>query len=159
MRKALLALLFVTSIIFFPAGAARADAVVGEPAGAFVATTRDGKSFDLSALRGKVVILNFWATWCPACRDEMPALEAVWRQHSKEGLEMLAVSDDGCGMDQAMLTHIFEPFYSTKQNASGIGLGLAIVHGIMQTHKGKIQVKSEPGMGTTFLITLPLIRT
>jgi two-component system NtrC family sensor kinase len=69
------------------------------------------------------------------------------------------IIDNGAGIPADDIPHIFEPFYSTKQNASGIGLGLAIVHGIMQTHKGKIQVKSEPGMGTTFLITLPLIRT
>lgn len=68
------------------------------------------------------------------------------------------ISDNGSGIPADDIPHIFEPFFSTKQNASGIGLGLAIVHGIMQAHKGRIQVKSEPGMGTTFSITLPLIR-
>jgi len=73
---------------------ARADAGIGEPAPAFVAKTLDGKAFDLSAQKGKVVILNFWATWCPPCRWEMPALEAVWREHRTKGLEVLAVSAD-----------------------------------------------------------------
>ena len=68
------------------------------------------------------------------------------------------IIDNGIGISADDIPHIFEPFFSTKQNASGIGLGLAIVHGIMQSHNGKIQVKSEPSQGTTFSITLPLIR-
>jgi two-component system NtrC family sensor kinase len=68
------------------------------------------------------------------------------------------IIDNGIGISADDIPHIFEPFFSTKQNASGIGLGLAIVHGIMHSHNGKIQVKSEPGQGTTFSITLPLIR-
>lgn len=69
------------------------------------------------------------------------------------------ITDNGQGIDPADIPHIFEPFFSTKTNVSGIGLGLAIVHGIIQNHKGKIQVKSEPGNGTSFCITLPLIKT
>jgi len=68
------------------------------------------------------------------------------------------ISDNGLGIAAADLPHIFEPFFSTKRNASGIGLGLAIVHGIIQSHKGKIDVRSEQGKGTTISITLPLIR-
>lgn len=68
------------------------------------------------------------------------------------------IVDNGIGISVDDIPHIFEPFFSTKHNASGIGLGLAIVHGIMQSHNGKIQVKSEPAQGTTFSITLPLIK-
>ncbi|NTW24880.1 MAG: HAMP domain-containing histidine kinase, partial [Lentimicrobium sp.] len=64
----------------------------------------------------------------------------------------------GIGISSDDIPHIFEPFFSTKQEAHGIGLGLSIAHGIVQSHKGKIQVKSEPGIGTTFSVTLPLIR-
>ena len=67
------------------------------------------------------------------------------------------IIDNGIGITEENLQHIFEPFFSTKQSASGIGLGLAIVHGIMQSHKGRIQVFSNAGKGTTFAITLPLI--
>lgn len=70
----------------------------------------------------------------------------------------LDISDNGIGISTEDLPHIFEPFFSTKQKAHGIGLGLPIVHGIIQSHKGKIKVKSEPGQGTTISITLPLIR-
>lgn len=69
------------------------------------------------------------------------------------------ISDNGVGISAEDFPHIFEPFFSTKHNASGIGLGLSIVHGIVQNHKGKIQVRSEPGKGTTITVTLPLQKT
>jgi len=69
----------------------------------------------------------------------------------------IEIVDNGVGISEEDLPHIFEPFYSSKHDASGIGMGLAIVHGIVKTHKGKIQVQSEAGNGTTISITLPLI--
>ena len=70
----------------------------------------------------------------------------------------IEITDNGIGIGEEDISHIFEPFFSTKQNASGIGLGLAIVHGIVQNHKGKTDVKSIQGKGTTISITLPLIK-
>lgn len=67
-------------------------------------------------------------------------------------------TDNGLGISEEDLPHIFEPFFSTKQDASGIGLGLAIVHGIVQSHNGKIQVRSEIGNGTTISVVLPLVK-
>jgi two-component system NtrC family sensor kinase len=69
----------------------------------------------------------------------------------------LEITDNGIGISEDDLPHIFEPFYSSKQETSRIGLGLSIVHGIMQSHKARIQVNSEPGKGTAILITFPLI--
>jgi two-component system NtrC family sensor kinase len=69
----------------------------------------------------------------------------------------IEVIDNGIGISEEDIPHIFEPFFSTKQDASGIGLGLPIVHGIIQNHKGKIQVKSDSGKGTSVSIILPLI--
>lgn len=71
---------------------------------------------------------------------------------------VVEISDNGVGIAAEDIPHIFEPFFSTKQSASGIGLGLAIVHGIVQSHKGKVEVRSAPGKGTTISITLPVIR-
>jgi two-component system NtrC family sensor kinase len=68
------------------------------------------------------------------------------------------IADNGIGIPKENQQHIFEPFFSTKQGTSGIGLGLSIVHGIVQSHKGKIQVFSEPGNGATFSVTLPLVK-
>jgi two-component system NtrC family sensor kinase len=70
----------------------------------------------------------------------------------------IEISDNGIGIPADDISHIFEPFFSTKQDTSGIGLGLAIVHGIVKSHNGKIEVKSEMGKGTTISIILPLIR-
>ncbi|HSH18889.1 MAG TPA: ATP-binding protein, partial [Draconibacterium sp.] len=66
-------------------------------------------------------------------------------------------TDNGVGIAPDDIPHIFEPFFSTKEKSSGIGLGLSIVHGLVQSHKGKIDVKSERGIETTFAISLPLI--
>lgn len=67
------------------------------------------------------------------------------------------IVDNGVGIAAEDISRIFQPFYSAKQRASGIGLGLAIVHGIVQSHKGKIEVVSEPGKGTTMSVLFHLI--
>lgn len=67
----------------------------------------------------------------------------------------LSVKDDGIGMDDQLIAHIFEPFYSTKKTGKGTGLGLSVVHGIISQHGGWIDVDSSPGKGSIFRIYLP----
>lgn len=67
----------------------------------------------------------------------------------------VTVSDTGVGIAEEAIGHIFEPFFSTKDKESGVGLGLAVVYGIVRGHNGSIDVASEPGKGATFTVRLP----
>ena len=67
----------------------------------------------------------------------------------------LTVADTGQGIDLEERARIFEPFYTTKKEGKGVGLGLSMVYGIIREHQGTIDVDSEPGKGSQFRLTLP----
>jgi signal transduction histidine kinase len=92
--------------------------------------------------------------------DAMPDGGTLWledqlaRTDDKTEIEV-RVRDDGTGIAPDVLPHIFEPFMTTKEHGRGTGLGLAIARGIMERHNGRIEVETEFGRGTTFILTLP----
>lgn len=69
---------------------------------------------------------------------------------------LLQVSDTGCGITPENMRKLFTPFFTTKREVKGVGLGLAVSYGIIQRHKGKIEVRSKVGEGTTFVVRLPV---
>ena len=95
MRAALLALALLSVILaLIPDSYVTAAGDVGQPAPALVAQELSGRTFDLATQRGKVVVINFWATWCPPCRKEMPVLDAFYRKYHAQGIEMIGMSVD-----------------------------------------------------------------
>jgi two-component system NtrC family sensor kinase len=73
-----------------------------------------------------------------------------------EDTVQLSVTDSGAGIEAELLPRIFDPFFTTKEEGKGVGLGLAVVYGIVQAHGGDIEVESTPGKGTRFRVVLPL---
>ena len=96
-RRQVLGLSLATVAAAALPGAARAAHLVrawpeGKAAPAFALTDMDGKAWSLAALKGRPVMLNFWASWCEPCRSEMPSLELVATRHERAGLVVLAVN-------------------------------------------------------------------
>jgi PAS domain S-box-containing protein len=86
----------------------------------------------------------------------MDARQADVGVRLKPGLYVrMTIGDTGCGMERSVQDRIFEPFFTTKAPGEGTGLGLSVVHGIMQSHEGAIAVQSQPGQGTQFHLYFP----
>ncbi|MHB8812558.1 MAG: TlpA family protein disulfide reductase [Steroidobacteraceae bacterium] len=92
--RASLAFAAAVVMIGAPALTRAAPPAVGQPAPPLVVPQLDGREFDLASLRGKVVLVNVWATWCSPCRVEMPTLNAFYRRYRSRGLDVLGLSID-----------------------------------------------------------------
>jgi cytochrome c biogenesis protein CcmG, thiol:disulfide interchange protein DsbE len=108
----------------------------GDPVPAIVVTTLDGDPIDLEALRGEVVLVNFWATWCSSCRMEMPGMERVYESRRDRGFRMVSISTDRGGET------VVRPFLESR----GITFPVALDRGAGQAFGG---VRSLP---TSYLI-------
>ncbi|MCA9499563.1 MAG: PAS domain S-box protein [Nitrospira sp.] len=99
------------------------------------------------------VFLNLILNACQAMGDGGTLSLAL---HPTDDTVEVTVQDTGSGIPQEQLAKIFDPFFSTKAVGEGTGLGLTVVHGILQEHQGDIRVTSVPGQGTTFIVSLPI---
>jgi two-component system, NtrC family, C4-dicarboxylate transport sensor histidine kinase DctB len=102
----------------------------------------------------KQVILNLLKNSAEAIPDPGGIITISTEQKSKNCL--LTIHDTGTGISLEEIGSIFEPFFTTKTAVKGTGLGLSVSHGIIKSNGGKIEVHSEPGKGTTFVVTLPI---
>jgi two-component system, cell cycle sensor histidine kinase and response regulator CckA len=113
-------------------------------------------SIDGDAGQMQQVLLNLAIN----ARDAMPAGGTLTLRAGSCGSEVfLEVEDTGHGVDETTLARIFEPFFTTKEVGKGSGLGLAVVHGIVQQHSGRIEVHSRPGEGARFRVIFPVAST
>ncbi len=110
----------------------------------------------------KQVVLNLLVNALDSIEDSGRVTVAARRSplpenHRGGGEAVLTFTDDGCGMTDEVLEHMFEPFFTRRKSGQGTGLGLSIVHRIVTDHGGRIEVSSSgPGRGSTFRVTLPL---
>jgi signal transduction histidine kinase len=84
------------------------------------------------------------------------AVRTTWEDAPDGGRVVIEITDTGTGMAPELVKHIFEPFFTTKPAGVGTGLGLSVSYGIVHAHGGMITVRSTPGTGSTFVVTLPI---
>jgi two-component system NtrC family sensor kinase len=100
------------------------------------------------------VVVNLLMNGIDACSaDETVTIRT--RAEGEDQVVCIDVADTGCGIEPAIRERIFDPFFTTKAIGEGTGLGLSISYGIIQEHRGTIEVQSEPGAGSCFRIRLP----
>lgn len=128
MKKLSLIVLFCCSFVFLAGcGPELKVATVGKPAPDFTLVDRQGKSWTLSELKGQVVFVNFWATWCAPCREEMPAMQELHEKFPKDKFKMLAIlnKDDPALADSfAAKVGITMPILDDQDNMVGARYGL-----------------------------------
>ena len=112
-------------VLFFIAPTEIYAIEVGKPAPEFTANLIDGKLFSVGSLKGKVIVINFWASWCSPCRQEMPEFERYYQQHKAQGLQIIAVSLDEAADDakvrQVMAAYGFNAAFERETQHKGYG--------------------------------------
>lgn len=129
-RACAAALLAAAALGLHGAAAEDSGAHVGQPAPPLVVPELDGHTFDLAHERGKVVIVNFWATWCSPCRAEMPLLDSFYQRYRARGLVLIGVSVDDAH-DRAQVVQVMQQRHypaalASSARVDGFGPPLAV---------------------------------
>jgi polar amino acid transport system substrate-binding protein len=116
---------------------------------------------NLPLLRGNFqrleqVMINLIQNACQALPDVDKGIFISTANHNASSCIVITIRDDGVGIPSKILLHIMDPFFTTKHDTGGIGLGLSISSRIVEEHGGTLNFASEPGVGTTATITLPV---
>ena len=144
-----------------------APPTVDQPAPQLVVPQLDGHAFDLAKLRGKVVLVNVWATWCSPCRAEMPTLNAFYRRYHSHGLDLLGLSIDQAS-DAAQVRQVMKQFsypgaLASAAKVDGFGEPIAVpityvidAHGVI---RAQLQAEGPSGVSKQALeeAVLPLL--
>jgi thiol-disulfide isomerase/thioredoxin len=140
-----------TASLAVPVAGAASVPELGQAAPALVVQMLDGASFDLAQHRGHVVIVNFWATWCPPCRDEMPVLDAIAERYAARGVEIIGVSVDRRG-DRKAVVEVMRAYHypaalldGAKINGFGAPRALPVTY--IVDAEGAIRSVLVPGRG------------
>ncbi|MGH8298169.1 MAG: TlpA family protein disulfide reductase [Steroidobacteraceae bacterium] len=150
-----------------PLTAWAAPPTVGQPAPALIVQELDGHPFNLAKLRGKVVLVNFWATWCSPCRIEMPTLNAFYQRYHSRGLDVLGLSIDEAPDDgqvrKVMRQFSYPGALASAARANGFGEPIAVpvtyvvdAHGVI---RAQLQAEGPSGVSRHALeeAVLPLL--
>ena len=160
-------LLTAASLAAAPLALAAAPPAVDQPAPRLVVPQLDGHPFDLAKLRGKVVLVNVWATWCSPCREEMPTLNAFYRRYHSHGLVLLGLSIDEAS-DAAQARQVMKQFsypgaLASAAKVNGFGEPIAVpityvidAHGVI---RAQLQAEGPSGVSKQALeaAVLPLL--
>jgi len=149
MKKALIsACAAISAFGLAPSFALAQPLRVGDKAPALAGQTLDGSPFDLASLRGHVVVINLWATWCPPCRAEMPALNAFYLKHRSAGLVVVGVSEDRlrdlADVARTMGAFAYPAVMARRATANGFAVPVALPETIVIDAAGVVRAVLTP---------------
>jgi peroxiredoxin len=134
-----------------PRSAAAVD--VGQPAPKLVVSELDGTTFDLKSQQGKVVIINFWATWCEPCRQEAPVLDTFYKAHHGDGLELIGLSmnrpRERDAVQKAMQSVTYPVAIAAEATNNGFGAIRALPATYVIDREGVVRARFSAGEAVT----------
>jgi peroxiredoxin len=137
------AFLAATLALALPAWSAAADAAAPAPAPGFTLMSRDGRQVSLAQFKGDVVMINFWASWCGPCRQEMPLLDSIYKQYKDLGFTLIGVNvepDSGAANHWLQQTPVSYPIlYDTQSKVSKLYQVQAMPTTVIIDRKGMVR--------------------